>query len=326
MNPAHLLRVRPTLPAASIDFARELIAGLRQQPRSVSPKFFYDAAGSALFEQICELPEYYPTRTEIGILTERASDIARCIGPRAELVEFGAGAVRKVRLLLDALEEPLRYTPIDISGEHLLASAASLREAYPTLDVLPVVADFSGALTLPPPPAAAAARVGFFPGSSIGNFSPDEALRLLQRMAPWLAGGGLLIGVDLVKDPAELHAAYNDAAGVTAAFNLNLLARANRELDADFDLTRFAHYAFYNPLQQRIEMHLLSRGAQTVTVAGERFSFAEGESLHTENSYKYTVDGFNALAREAGFMPEAVWCDEQRRFAVHWLVAQNMKT
>ena len=287
----------------------------------MSPKFFYDAAGSALFEQICELPEYYPTRTEIGILSERALDIARCIGPRAEIVEFGAGAVRKVRILLDALERPSRYTPIDISGEHLLASAASLREAYSSLEVLPVVADFTAALTLPPPPVGTGTRVGFFPGSSIGNFSPEEALRLLQRMAQWLQGGGLLIGVDLVKDPAELHAAYNDAAGVTAAFNLNLLARANRELDADFDLQRFAHYAFYNPLQQRVEMHLISRCKQDVMVAGERFSFADGESLHTENSYKYTVDGFNALARRAGFMPEAVWCDAHKRFAVHWLIA-----
>jgi dimethylhistidine N-methyltransferase len=318
---AHLLRITPALPAASIDFARELIAGLQQRPKSVSPKFFYDAAGSALFEQICELPEYYPTRTEIGILTTHAQAIARCIGPRAEIVEFGAGSLRKLRLLLDALDEPLRYTPIDISGEHLLEAAAALRRERPQLDVLPVIADFSGALNLPPAPAEAASRVGFFPGSSIGNFAPDEALRLLQRMATWLAGGGLLIGVDLVKDPAELHAAYNDAAGVTAAFNLNLLVRANRELGADFELARFAHYAFYNPLARRIEMHLISRGAQTVHVAGERFEFADGESLHTENSYKYTVDGFRALAREAGFMPEAVWCDAAQRFAVHWLAA-----
>jgi len=321
MTSPHLLRVTPALPPASIDFARELIAGLQQRPKSVSPKFFYDAAGSALFEQICELPEYYPTRTEIALLTTHARAIARCIGAHAEIVEFGAGSLRKLRLLLDALDEPLRFTPIDISGEHLLASAAALRRERPQLDVLPVVADFTGALSLPPPPPGAAARIGFFPGSSIGNFAPDEALRLLQRMARWLAGGGLLIGVDLVKDPRELHAAYNDAAGVTAAFNLNLLARANRELGADFDLARFAHYAFYEPRQQRIEMHLLSRGAQTVTLGGEAFAFADGESLHTENSYKYTLDGFRALARDAGFQPEAVWCDDAQRFAVHWLVA-----
>jgi dimethylhistidine N-methyltransferase len=320
-SPAHLLRVTPALPAASIDFARELIAGLQQRPKSVSPKFFYDAAGSALFEQICELPEYYPTRTEIAILGKHARAIASCIGARAEIVEFGAGSMRKLRLLLDALQQPLRFTPIDISGEHLLASAAALRSERPRLEVLPVVADFTGALTLPPPPAGSSARVGFFPGSSIGNFAPDDALRLLQRMAQWLRGGGLLIGVDLVKDPQELHAAYNDAAGVTAAFNLNLLVRANRELGADFDVARFAHYAFYEPHEQRIEMHLLSRGAQTVTLGGEHFEFADGESLHTENSYKYTLDGFRALAREAGFQPEAVWCDDARRFAVHWLVA-----
>ena len=318
---AYPTRLAPALPAASQDFARELTHGLQQRPKSVSPKFFYDAAGSALFERICELPEYYPTRTEIGILGTHAPAIARCIGPRAEIVEFGAGSLRKLRLLLDALSEPRRYTPIDISGEHLLEAAAALRDERPQLDVLPVVADFTGALELPPLPSRAAARVGFFPGSSIGNFAPNDALRLLQRMTAWLAGGGLLIGVDLVKDPAELHAAYNDATGVTAAFNLNLLARANRELGTDFDLARFAHYAFYNPQARRIEMHLLSRGAQTVHVAGQRFEFADGESLHTENSYKYTVDGFRALAREAGFVPEAVWCDALQRFSVHWLAA-----
>ena len=310
------LQIAPALPAASIDFARDLVAGLRARPRAVSPKYFYDAEGSRLFDLICELPEYYPTRTELALLAEHAGEMAALIGSGAEIVEFGAGASRKVRLLLDALVSPRRYVPVDISGEHLEEAAQALRADYAALEVRPLVADFTQGLQLPP---AAGRRVGFFPGSSIGNFDPVEAERLLQRMAGWLDGGGLLIGVDLVKDPARLHAAYNDAQGVTAAFNLNLLARANRELGADFDLAGFAHYAHYNPDAQRIEMHLLSRRAQRVTLCGEVLDFAEGAALHTENSYKHTVDGFHALARRAGFRPGAVWVDAARDFSLHWL-------
>ena len=298
-------------------FADELAAGLQARPRAVAPKWFYDAAGSELFERICELPEYYPTRTEFALLDRHAEAMAELIGPRAEIVEFGAGASRKVRVLLDALRSPRRFVPVDISGEHLAAAAARLRSDYPALDVCPVVADFTqGAPALMP---AAGRRVGFYPGSSIGNFDPDDALRLLQRFAGWLGGGGLLIGVDLVKDPAQLHAAYNDTQGVTAAFNLNLWARANRELGADFDLAAWAHSAFYNPPASRIEMHLVSRKAQTVRFGGQRFEFAEGDSVHTENSYKYTVEGFQALARRAGWSPRAVWTDAARRFSIHWL-------
>ncbi|HEY1394410.1 MAG TPA: L-histidine N(alpha)-methyltransferase [Methylibium sp.] len=306
--------------AAGSDFAQAMLQALSQRPRSIAPKFFYDARGSALFDAICQLPEYYPTRTELGLLAAHAGEMARSIGAQAEIVEFGAGSSRKVRLLLDALEQPRRFLPIDISGEHLQAAMAPLRRDYPALDVQVVVGDFTRELELPAVQPGAR-RVGFFPGSSIGNFTPEEARDFLRHAAVLLRGGGLLIGVDLVKDPGLLHAAYNDAAGVTAAFNLNLLARANRELGTDFDLAQFAHYAFYEPRQQRIEMHLLSRRAQAVNFGGQRFEFDEGESLHTENSYKYTVEGFQALAAQAGFEPGPVWCDAQRLFSVHWLEA-----
>ena len=303
------------------DFETALREGLRRAPRQIAPKFFYDQTGSALFDRICELPEYYPTRTEFAILRQHAGEMAECIGAHADLIEFGAGSLQKIRLLLGALREPARLVAIDISAEHLQAEAGRLRAEHPVLAVLALAGDFSGELQLPALPAGAARRVGFFPGSSIGNFTPTEALQFLRRCAGWLAGGGLLVGVDLVKDPALLHAAYNDSAGVTAAFNLNLLARANRELGANFDLAAFQHYAFYAPLERRIEMHLLSACQQSVTVGGERFDFAEGQTLHTENSCKYTVPGFQALARAAGLQPQAVWTDAQRLFSVHWLAA-----
>jgi dimethylhistidine N-methyltransferase len=311
--------------AANTEFGRELLAGLERRPRSVPPKFFYDAAGSALFDRICELPEYYPTRTELQILSRHAHDIAACIGPHADIIEFGAGSSRKVRLLLEALPQPRRFVPIDISAEHLHAAADVLRLEHPGLLVQPLAADFTRPFDLPALPAGSGPvrRVGFFPGSSIGNFTPDEALRFLRDAAALLRAGaepgGLLVGVDLVKDPAVLHAAYNDAAGVTAAFNLNLLARANRELGSDFQLARFDHYAFYEPRLQRIEMHLVSRVAQRVQVAGQVFDFAAGESLHTENSHKYSIDGFRELARQADFAPGPVWCDPRQWFSLHWL-------
>jgi dimethylhistidine N-methyltransferase len=218
-------------------------------------------------------------------------------------------------------EAPRRYVPIDISGEHLEGAAARLRADYPAMAVQPIVADYTMPLVLPATGAGMGQRVGFFPGSTIGNFQPDEALAFLQLAARLLRGGGMLVGVDLVKEPATLHAAYNDAQGMTADFNLNLLRRANRELDADFDLDAFSHYAFYNPLLQRIEMHLVSRRAQSVNVAGERFSFAEGETIHTESSHKFTIDGFRAVAARAGFRPGPVWTDADHLFSVHWLQA-----
>lgn len=313
-------RAAPSVDTPS-EFERELHAGLSRPVRSISPKFFYDVAGSQLFDRICELPEYYPTRTELQILTAHASEIARRVGGRAEVVEFGAGSLTKVRLLLDALEAPRRYLPIDISGEHLEAAAERLRADYPGLVVQPIVADYTMPLVLSAPGDDAGGRMGFFPGSTLGNFSPPEALSFLQSAARLLRGGGLLLGVDLVKDPALLHAAYNDSQGVTAAFNLNLLRRANAELDTDFDLDGFTHAAFYNAPLQRIEMHLVSRRAQTVTLRGERFSFAEGETIHTENSHKFTVDGLREIAVKAGFTPAAVWTDPDRLFSVHWLRA-----
>jgi len=300
------------------DFGRELQAGLSRPAKSVPPKFFYDAEGSRLFDRICALPEYYPTRTELQILDTHAGEIAAQIGPGADIVEFGAGSLTKVRLLLDALEVPRRYVPIDISGEHLEAAARRLRAERPALQVHPLVADYTGALSLPAGPGR---RVGFFPGSTLGNFAPDEALRFLRSAASLLRGGGLLLGVDMVKDPALLHAAYNDAQGVTAAFNLNLLRRANTELGADFDLGAFHHAAFYNAPLKRIEMHLVSRRDQEVSVLGKAYRFAEGETLHTENSHKFTVDGLKALATEAGFIPGRVWTDRDRLFSLHWLLA-----
>lgn len=307
--------MKPSPDTCASEFAHALQAALTQLPRRISPKWFYDAEGSRLFDAICELPEYYPTRTELGLLDRNAHDIARRLGPGVELVEFGAGSLRKVRLLLDALERPAGLLPIDISAEHLHASAAQLQRDRPGLAVRPLAADFMQDLVLPP---AHGPRVGFFPGSSIGNFEPNEARQLLQRMAGWL-DGGLLIGVDLVKDPDLLHAAYNDAQGVTARFNRNLLARANAELGADFELSRWAHSAFYHPALQRIEMHLVSRSDQVVQLCGHAIKVAEGDSVHTENSYKYTVAGFQRLARSAGFEPETVWVDARRWFALHWL-------
>ena len=300
-------------------FGRDLVAALANQPHAISPKYFYDAEGSRLFDRICELPEYYPTRTELAILQRCVGEAAQLAGPGAEIVEFGAGSLRKVRLLLQAFEAPARYVPIDISGEHLRDAAAILRGEFAGLDVQPLVADYTQDFALPE--GGAGRRIGFFPGSTLGNFSPAEALAFLERAAQTLRGGALLLGADLVKDPHVLHAAYNDAEGVTAAFNRNLLARANRELGANFRLAQYAHYAFYNAPLARIEMHLVSRVRQDVSFCGERFTLDEGESLHTENSYKFTVDGLRALAQRAGFRPGPVWTDPDRLFSVHWLHA-----
>jgi L-histidine Nalpha-methyltransferase len=303
------------------DFEQALLAGLRATPRRISPKFFYDAPGARLFDQICELPEYYPTRTEFALLERYAEEMAVAIGPRADVIEFGAGSMSKIRLLLRALRDPVRYLAVDISAEHLHHHAELLQRDFPALEITPMAADFTRRLSLPVAATMPRSKVGFFPGSSIGNFAPAEACNFLRAAARTLRGGGLLIGVDLIKAPAVLHAAYNDAQGVTAAFNKNLLARANRELAADFNLDGFAHYAFYNPTEARIEMHLISRHEQQVHIGGETFDFAAGETLHTENSYKYSVQSFQTLAREAGFEPRQVWCDDHDWFSVHWLVA-----
>jgi dimethylhistidine N-methyltransferase len=306
------------------DFARDVHAGLSAAVKTLPAKYFYDQRGSELFEQICRLPEYYPTRTEWKILREQGPAIAGIIGPDVEVVEFGAGAAEKIRPLLNALQRPAGYLPIDISGPHLSAAVAPLMRAYPDVTMRVVAGDFTRQLPLPAPLPQARCRIGFFPGSTIGNFTPDEALGFLRTAAAMLrdgggAGSGLLIGVDLVKDPAVLHAAYNDAAGVTAAFNLNLLERINGELDGDFDLDSFDHYAFYNPRQHRIEMHLVSGKAQTVTVGDRQYAFNAGESIHTENSCKYTPASFRLLAEKAGFRPAAMWTDPERLFSLHWL-------
>jgi dimethylhistidine N-methyltransferase len=304
-------------------FAQDMKAALVARPRSISPKYFYDDEGSQLFDRICELPEYYPTRTELAILETNAQEIAAHMGAHAEIVEFGAGSLRKIRLLLDAMKQPARYVPIDISGDYLARSAADLRRAYPSLDVQPVVADYTKLLSLPASAAGTGRRIGFFPGSTIGNFTPEEALRFLRGAGQVLRGGALLLGADLVKEPAVLHAAYNDTQGVTAAFNLNLLARANRELGTDFVPEQFAHSAFYNAPLQRIEMHLVSRELQKVTLGGTSYTFEEGETLHTENSHKFTIDSLRALAIGAGYRPGPVWTDDDRLFSLHWLHAPN---
>jgi dimethylhistidine N-methyltransferase len=302
-------------------FARAMLEGMSRTPRRIPSKFFYDTAGSELFERITRLPEYYPTRTELSILTASIEEIAHCIGSDVELVEFGAGSLGKVRLLLNAMRKPRTYVPIDISGDYLLDVATTLEAEYPQICINPVVADFTRPIVLGPLECSAMHRVGFFPGSTIGNFSHGEAVSFLRNARMTLDGGPLLIGVDLVKDPAILHAAYNDAQGVTEAFNKNLLARANRELRADFDLAAFAHYAFYNPLARRIEMHLLSRARQRVRICGETFEFAQGDAIHTEDSHKYTLDGFRALAAEAGYVPRRVWTDPALLFSLQWLEA-----
>ncbi len=312
----------PVIPVSG--FAHDLHQALGQRPRSISPKYFYDAQGSALFDQICDLPEYYPTRTELAILQTHATEIAQRMGPQADIVEFGAGSCTKVGLLLDAMESPAAYRPIDISGEHLASACTALAQRYPSLHIAPVVADYTQPFAIPTQASGAkriGKRVGFFPGSTLGNFTPQEALVFLKHAAQLLRGGALLLGADRVKDPAVLHAAYNDAQGVTAAFNLNLLARANRELGCNFALNEFAHSAFYNAPLRRIEMHLMSLRRQQVTLGDEVFTFEEGDSLHTENSYKFTVHSLRALATQAGFEPGPVWTDPDERFSVHWLQA-----
>lgn len=306
-----------TAPLFSDPFADSLLNGLRKSPKEIACKYFYDDAGSRLFDRICELPEYYQTRTETALLERHAEEIAALIGKDAEIVEFGAGSLRKARILLEAAA-PSAYTPLDISGDYLQGVAHHLSAEYPNLAVRPVVGDFTHTIALPALPHNPR-RAGFFPGSTIGNFKPEAAMALLRRMRASLNGGGLLIGVDLVKDPARLHAAYNDAAGVTALFNKNLLTRANRELDANFDSDCFAHYAPYNPNAHRIEMYLVSTRRQRVTVAGETFDFALGEAVHTEDSHKYTIESFREMAARAGFRPRAVWTDAERLFAIHWL-------
>lgn len=300
-------------------FRDAVLAGLGRAPKSLPCKFFYDARGSALFEEICQLPEYYLTRTEIAILSDNAADIAAELGAHCRLVELGSGASIKVRILLEALASPAAYVAVDISREHLREAAAQLAADFPDLSVVAVCADYTRAFRLPPLAGPAGKRVGFFPGSTIGNFEPDAVTRFLRNCAELLGPGGeMLIGADLKKAPAVLNAAYNDRAGINAAFNLNLLQRINRELDGDFVMGRFAHVATYKETAGRVELYLKSLAAQQVTVAGRRFEFSDGELIHTENSYKYAIPEFQALARRAGFLPVRTWTDKDGLFSLQY--------
>lgn len=304
-------------------FAADVIAGLTREQKAIAPKYFYDAEGSRLFEAITRLPEYYPTRTEIGILKDNVGAITRLFPPAAALVEFGSGSSVKTRILLRSETRIAAYVPVDISGDFLEQEAARLRRELPHLAVLPVAADFTRPFDLPRD-VRAMSRIGFFPGSTIGNFEPDAARRFLENAREVLGAGALMIvGADLRKDPAVLEAAYDDAAGVTARFNRNLLVRINRELGANFDVGAFGHRALYDEQAGRIEMHLVSLRDQQVTIRGRLFRFRQGETIHTENSHKFTVPAFVALARSAGWASMAVWTDAERLFSVHALKAEG---
>jgi L-histidine Nalpha-methyltransferase len=301
-------------------FREDVIAGLARPQKTLPPKYFYDAAGSRLFERICRLREYYPTRAELALTRRHIKDIARFAARAPALIEYGSGEGLKTRLLIRALR-PAVYVPIDISEDALREAAARLAKEFRWLAIAAMVGDFSRPLELPAF-RAGLRRVAYFPGSTIGNLDPEAAHAFLRMTRDQVGvGGAMLVGVDLKKDANVLHAAYNDARGVTAAFNLNLLARINRELRADFALERFRHYAFYNAPLGRVEMHLVSLERQTVRIGRHRFGFERGETVHTENSYKYSVEEFQALAREAGFRPAKVWPDRQGLFALHGLVA-----
>ena len=304
------------------DFLAAAIKGLSRPDKALPYRFLYDARGSALFDRITQLAEYYPTRTEVGILRDNAGDIARRVGPAAQLVEPGSGSSRKVRILLDALDQPFGYVPIDISRDHLLAAAQRLQDEYPELKVEAICADFAQDFVLPP--KGPGARAGFYPGSTIGNLAPAEAGLWLAQWARRLgAGAMLLIGVDLQKPAAIVEPAYDDSQGVTAAFTLNLLERANRELGADFDISAFRHEADYLPDEGRVRIRLRSLRDQRVRIGGRVFELPAGETIHVEDSWKYTVEGFHALARRTGFDVLEVWTDPDRLFSVHLLEARS---
>jgi dimethylhistidine N-methyltransferase len=303
------------------EFETDVLEGLALRQKTVSAKHLYDEEGSRLFEAITELPEYYPTRTEIGLLKSAAPEIAAFISDGATLVEFGSGASTKTRLILDAAPQTAVYVPVDISEEALAAAAASINADYPKLIVAPLAGDFTEVIDLPEA-ALGRPRTGFFPGSTIGNFEHDAAVAFMAAARRLLRSGAqFVVGVDLVKDVGVLEAAYDDAQGVTAAFNKNLLTRINRELDGDFDLEAFDHRAIWNSGKSRIEMHLVSKKDQTVSVAGEAFGFRAGETIHTENSHKFTPEGFEALAEKAGWRALRRWISPEPAFAVFMLAA-----
>jgi dimethylhistidine N-methyltransferase len=317
---------KPAARPGAIDsnFLADLVAGFSRTPRTLPCKYFYDARGAALFQKISELPEYYLTRAELQILDRYAGDIATALGPEIELIGLGTGAGTKTRILLEKLQVPTAYIPVDISEKQLKQSTMLFRKILPTLEILPVCADYLGPIHLPSPSRQAARKVVYFPGSTIGNFDPSAARQFLQRIANHCGrGGGLLIGVDLEKDRHVLERAYNDSAGVTAQFNLNLLQRINRELGADFDLDQWQHCAIYNSKASRIEMHLISEADQIVHFNEHKFHFRRGEKIITEYSYKYTPDEFAAFAAKAGFNFVRIWTDKAALFGVFYFVTAS---
>ncbi|MCK5182171.1 MAG: L-histidine N(alpha)-methyltransferase [Dehalococcoidia bacterium] len=304
-------------------FLAEVLIGLRKPQKELPSKYFYDERGSQLFERICELKEYYITGIEASIMRSHIKEIVELIGPHVLVIEHGCGNCEKVRFLMNHLHDPVAFIPIDISQEQLVQVAKELDSIFPQLQVLPVCADYTSNFELPIPKRESKRTVVYFPGSTIGNFDPMPARHFLEHVANLCGSdGALLTGVDLKKDPAVLHDAYNDSEGVTAAFNLNLLERINRELGCDFQLDAFEHYAFYNPRESRVEMHLISQKNQAVHVDGETISFTRGESIWTESSYKYDLDEFEQIAAVAGFRVERVWVDERRWFSVQYLVTR----
>lgn len=299
------------------DELSEILTGLVQPQKSIASKFFYDERGSRLFDQICELPEYYLTRTELSIMRDNIGEMAAEIGPQASLIEFGSGSNLKIRILLENLDRLAAYVPVDISRDYLVKQADEIARDYPDIEVLPVAADFMSPFDLPNPKVMPVRNVVYFPGSTIGNFSHGAAHQLLRVMYQEAGeNGALMIGIDLRKDQDIIEAAYNDSAGVTAAFNLNVLKRINREFGADFDLDAYRHCAIYSEEFGRIEMYLVSLRDQTATIDGQEFLIGQGESILTEHSHKYTIEGFTAMAERAGFRLDSYWTDADEIFAV----------
>jgi len=321
-DPAPSLELTDLEPTAA-DMTALVLEGLAKPQKTLPTAFLYDEAGSALFDEICRLPEYYPTRTELSIMERSLPEMADAIGPEALVIEYGSGTGLKTRKLLAALRDPVAYVPVEISREFLKTSAASLQSEFENIEVLPVCADFTEPFDVPASSRPARRRALYFPGSTIGNFRPEVAVRLLRQMREEVGSGGCaLLGVDLVKDVDVLEAAYDDAAGVTAKFNLNLLRRANDELGADFDLGAFRHRAVWSASRSAIEMRLYARRPTAVNVGGKRFTFNAGEWIHTEDSHKYTLEGFADLAHAGGFDVEQVWTDDQDYFSVQYLRAR----
>lgn len=319
---------RPYRPENSVyeenPFLRDVVQGLQKSPKQIPCKYFYDERGSVLFTEICRTQEYYITRTELTLLNSSLPEIADLIGCSATIIEYGSGEGRKIRDLLSALHQPKSYVPIDISAEILLRSCRQLRHQFPEVAIHPVVGDYTEDIQLPDSVVRSSGgrRVVFFPGSTISNFTPEEAHQFLKNTQSLLRpGDGLLLGVDLIKSPVRLHQAYNDGRGITAQFNLNLLQRINRELGANFDMDNFEHYAYFNPQESRIEMHLVSLRDQLVKIGGHRFHFTAGENIHTENSYKYSLQTIAQMGKDCGFRHLNAWTDPEQLFSIHYLVS-----